>query len=1114
MHFKIHTLSSIKFFEAPVFLEMGVKGHFFLQAISLLNILMTYLAMALSNITTDQYALLAFKSELSLDPSHVLSRNWSVSFPTCKWIGVTCSSRHQRVSALDVSGMGLTGNLPSQLGNLSFLVSLNLSGNVFLGKLPDELAQLRRVRFLDFGFNSFAGDIPSWFGVLVELRFLRLRNNSFTGSLPSSITNMPKLEVLDISYNPLQGNIPESIGSLFNLRELRLQYNNLSGIIPVSVFNISTIESIAFKGNKLFGNLPEGMCHRTSNLKRLSLSSNELEGPIPPNISECSQLSLLSLAFNKFSGSIPREIGNLRSLEILYLGSNHFTGTIPEEVSNLYNLEKLNLGFNHLTGYIPEKIFNISTVNVIGVTGNQLWGYLPSILSYGLPNLQELYLNENFFFGEITESISNFSKLTIIYFSSNNLSGQVPNSFGKLNLLETLALSGNNFVSETSELSFIGPMKNCSYLTNLGFGDNPFNGILPVSVGNLSTTIRYFYAYNCGLRGSIPDAFGNLENLIMLSLHGNALTGTIPNTLVNLKELQGLGLFRNKISGPIPDSLCMLPHLYRMRLDQNQITGSIPDCMGNLTSLRKLYLGNNRLNSVIPRSLWKLNDLLELNLSANLLTGVLPSDIENLKVAVNLDLSNNQLSSIIPSSIGGLQSVIFLSLARNRFQGSIPQSVGNLVSLETLDLSHNNLSGTIPMSLEKLQYLKYFDVSFNQLSGPIPTGGPFQSFSSQFFVSNVGLCGDSKYGVPPCHENTITESKRKKVILRIVYIFLGISVLVFAITLSYILARYRKKNKTETPTNISFDTAPSRVLYEELVKATEGFNENHLLGKGSYGSVYKGTLQNGEDVAIKVFNLQSEGGFKSFDTECEVMRRLRHRNLCKVIGSCSNEDFKALVLQYMPNGSLGQWLYSENNFLDIVQRLNIMIDVACALEYLHHGYSIPIVHCDLKPSNVLLDDDMVAHLSDFGVAKLLSDGVSVTLTRTLATLGYIAPEYGSEGLVTVKCDVYSYGIILMEVFTRTKPNYSKFTGDLSLRSWVNDSVPNALVRVIDLELLRGDEQHSSEKLECLVSIMEIALQCSMENPSERIINMKYVVVALKKIMSKLLQYFLQVDRVN
>ncbi|XP_073152118.1 receptor kinase-like protein Xa21 [Henckelia pumila] len=241
-------------------------------------------------------------------------------------------------------------------------------------------------------------------------------------------------------------------------------------------------------------------------------------------------------------------------------------------------------------------------------------------------------------------------------------------------------------------------------------------------------------------------------------------------------------------------------------------------------------------------------------------------------------------------------------------------------------------------------------------------------------MSNGGLCGDPIYGVPPCHEKTVSVLKRKKAILRFVFIFLGISVLVFVLALSYILERYRKKNKTETPADISLNTTPLRVPYHELLRATKGYNESHLLGTGSYGSVYKARLQNGDDVAVKVFNLKSEGGFKSFDTECEVLRKLRHRNLCKVIGSCSNEEFKALVLEYMPNGSLEKLLYLENNYLNMVQRLKIMIDVACALEYLHHDYSTPIVHCDLKPSNVLLDDDMVAHLSDFGIAKLLSDG--------------------------------------------------------------------------------------------------------------------------------------------
>ncbi|KAK6797345.1 hypothetical protein RDI58_005047 [Solanum bulbocastanum] len=184
---------------------------------------------------------------------------------------------------------------------------------------------------------------------------------------------------------------------------------------------------------------------------------------------------------------------------------------------------------------------------------------------------------------------------------------------------------------------------------------------------------------------------------------------------------------------------------------------------------------------------------------------------------------------------------------------------------------------------------------------------------------------------------------------------------------------------------------PQRFSYYELQRATQGFDEKNLLGSGGFGSVYKGTLADEMIVAVKVFNVQMEGTLQTFDRECEILRNLHHRNLTKIISGCFNLDFKALIVEYMPNESLDKLLYSRDYCLNIMQRLNIMVDVASALEYLHHGYSVPVIHCDLKPSNVLLDNNMVGHLTDFGIAKLLTKEESIAHTRTFATIGFIAP---------------------------------------------------------------------------------------------------------------------------
>lgn len=283
--------------------------------------------------------------------------------------------------------------------------------------------------------------------------------------------------------------------------------------------------------------------------------------------------------------------------------------------------------------------------------------------------------------------------------------------------------------------------------------------------------------------------------------------------------------------------------------------------------------------------------------------------------------------------------------------------------------------------------MKYFIVSFNRLEGEIPSKGPFLNFTSQSFMGNEGLCGGLLF--QPCRTRSFRHSRISKLLLNIL-VSLGAAVVVLGSIVVFMLRRHRNRN---VPTQAeSFPaTTPARISYIEIERATQGFDQCNLLGSGSFGSVYKAMFENGMTLAIKVFNLQIEGAFKSFDTECEVLRNLRHRNLVKVISSCTNMDFKALLLEYMPNGSLEKWLHSDDHFLDIVQRLDIMIDVASALEYLHHGYATVIVHSDLKPSNVLLDERLVGHVSDFGLAKLFGEGESIAHTKTLATLGYIAP---------------------------------------------------------------------------------------------------------------------------
>nr|XP_016457448.1 PREDICTED: probable LRR receptor-like serine/threonine-protein kinase At3g47570 [Nicotiana tabacum] len=345
-------------------------------------------------------------------------------------------------------------------------------------------------------------------------------------------------------------------------------------------------------------------------------------------------------------------------------------------------------------------------------------------------------------------------------------------------------------------------------------------------------------------------------------------------------------------------------------------------------------------------------------------------------------------------------------------------------------------SRQIPKSLTKLEHLIYLNVSFNELAGEIPDEGPFGNFTAASFIGNTELCGSSRFHVKACKNQSNMGRNRKKTVLKFVLGPVIVGTIVMGIFFIWLL-KYRKRNDQVIPLTALYGQSHKRFSYYEIVRGTNNFEESNLIGKGSLGMVYKGTFANGVVVAVK-----------------------------------------ALVLEYMPNGDLDYWLYSHNNFLDLVQRMKIMVDVASALEYLHQGHSLVVVHCDLKPSNILLDEKMVARVGDFGISKLLTVNDPVALTKTLGTIGYMAPEYGSEGIVSTMGDVYSYGILLMETFTRKKPVDDQFVGELNLKRWIAESYPHRVMGIVDANLFSRDDQHLIAIETCMRSVLELALECS------------------------------------
>ncbi|GKD60777.1 kinase-like domain-containing protein [Tanacetum coccineum] len=432
-----------------------------------------------------------------------------------------------------------------------------------------------------------------------------------------------------------------------------------------------------------------------------------------------------------------------------------------------------------------------------------------------------------------------------------------------------------------------------------------------------------------------------------------------------------------------------------------------------------------------------------------------------------------------------------LKLRGNQFQGIIPSSISSLRGLEVLDMSRNNLSGKIPQFLDKRFSLEFLNLSFNDFEGEVPVVGVFANASAFSVLGNNKLCGGLVIlELPKCKEK---HSKKKRFPFFIFFIVIA-PTLLFVLCCAYLFC---KKKRRSPPSQSVGNERFLKVSYNELLKATDGFSAQNLIGEGGFSSVYKGILDANDDrfVAIKVLHLQNRGAHKSFLAECEAWRNIRHRNLLRIITSCSStdfqgNDFKAMVYEFMPNGSVHDWLHSSTHTskLNLLQRINILRDVATALDYLHNCCQTTIVHGDLKPSNILLDADMVAHVGDFGLARLLGTDLNQnSSTGVKGTIGYAPPEYGIGSEMTSIGDVYSFGILVLEVMTGKNPTDGMFNEGLSLHKFAYMALPDHVIDVIDDDaiVLQSTEANANKVEECMAATIKIGVSCCVTDENRK-----------------------------
>ncbi|KAM7520883.1 hypothetical protein LguiB_019845 [Lonicera macranthoides] len=841
-----------------------------------------------------------------------------------------------------------------------------------------------------------------------------------------------------------------------------------------------SVVQIDVSGWSLSGQFPEDVCSYFPQLRILRLGHNNFHSKFPNSITNCSLLEELNMTSAYLTGTLP-DFSPMLSLRLIDLSYNLFTGEFPVSVTNLTNLEVLN--FNENGGFnlwqLPENFSRLTKLKTVVLTTCMVKGRIPSLIG-NMSSLVDLELSGNFLVGQIPAELGLLKNLVQLELYYNQLSGYIPEELGNLTKLRDLDMSVNKLTGELPDSICQLPNLEVLQLYN-----NSLTGEIPGVIAN-STTLTMLSLYDNFLTGEVPTNLGGSSPMIVLDLSENRLSGQLPAEVCSGGKLSYFLVLENMFSGELPGSYAKCESLLRFRVSYNQLEGSIPEGLLGLPHVSIIDLGYNLLNGSIPKTFGNAKNLSELFIQSNRILGILPPEISQAINLVKLDLSNNLLYGPIPSEIGSLKKLNLLQLQGNNFHSSIPQSFSFLKSLNVLDLSSNRLMGKIPESLCEL-LPNSMNFTNNMLSGPIPRafieGGLLESFSGNPSLCVPSNLNSSVQNFPLCSQTY----NRKKI--NCIWV-IGISVGLVIVGLVLFLKRWFSKERdvieheeTMSSSFFSYDVKSFHRISFNQREIIEAMVDKNVVGHGGSGTVYKIELSNGEVVAVKRLwsrktkESASEDHInvdKELKTEVETLGSIRHKNIVKLYCYFSSLDCNLLVYEYMPNGNLWDALHRGKSPLDWPTRHQIALGVAQGLAYLHHDLLPPIIHRDIKTTNILLDVNYKPKVADFGIAKVLRarGGKDSTTTVIAGTYGYLAPEYAYSSKATTKCDVYSFGVVLMELLTGKKPVEVEFGENKNIINWVSIKVnKEGAFEVLDKRL-------SGSFKDEMIKVLRIAMRCT------------------------------------